>query len=132
MPLTVKYEDREDYLYALVEGEYDFESTVHCYADILETGARRHAPRILIDARTATGGPSVIERYEIVTAVVHKYYDLIQTPGYVVCRFAMVGHAPLLDIRHFCETVANNGGMNLKDFETMPEAFEFIGLKPFH
>jgi hypothetical protein len=128
MPLTVKYDDHKDYLYALVEGEYDFKSTVQSYIDILETGARRHAARVLIDARTAGGGPSVIERYEIVTAVVNKYYDLIQTPGYVVCRFAMVGHAPLLDVQRFCETVATNGGMDLKDFETMSAAFEWLGL----
>jgi hypothetical protein len=129
MPLTVKYEDRKDYLYALVEGAYDFESTIQSYTGILETGANRHAVRVVIDARTATGGPSVIERYEIVTAAIHKYYDLIQTPGYVGCRFAMVGQAPLLDVRHFCETVANNGGLILKDFETMDEALEWIGLK---
>jgi hypothetical protein len=48
----------------------------------------------------------------------------------VVCRFAMVGKAPLLDPRHFCETVATNGGLILKDVETMAEAFEWLGLKP--
>lgn len=130
MPLTVKYEDRKDYLYALVEGEYDFASTVHCYTDILQTGAQRHAAIILIDANRATGGPSVLERYEIVSAVVNKYHDLISSPGYVVSRIAMVGNAPLLDPRHFCETVATNGGLQLKDVETLPEAFEWLGLKP--
>jgi hypothetical protein len=35
----------------------------------------------------------------------------------------------LLDIRHFCETVANNGGLDLKDFETMAEALEWLGGK---
>jgi hypothetical protein len=94
MSLTVKYEDRQDYLYAFVEGEYDFKSTVESYTGILETGAKRRATRVVIDARTAAGGPSVLERYEIVTAVVNKYYDLIKTPGYVLCRFAMVGQAP--------------------------------------
>jgi len=128
MPLTVKYDDHKDYLYALVEGEYDFESTVQSYTGILDTGARRHAARVLIDVRTATGGPSVLERYEIVSAVINQYYDLIKTPGYVICRFAMVGQAPLLDVRHFCETVANNGGMILKDFESMAEALEWLGL----
>ncbi|HTA77588.1 MAG TPA: hypothetical protein VK791_10550 [bacterium] len=130
MPLSVKYEDRKDYLYALVKGEYDFASTVHCYTDILVTGAKHHAARVLIDALTATGGPAVLERYEIVTAVVKKYYELIHSPDYVVCRFAMVGKAPLIDSRRFCETVANNGGLQLKDVETMDEAFEWLGLQP--
>lgn len=128
MPLSVKYEDRKDYLYALVEGEYDFASTVQSYTDILVNGAQRHAARVLIDAMAVTGGPSVLERYEIVTAVVSQYYELIHNPGYVVCRFAMMGNAPLIDSQHFCETVATNGGLLLKDVETMAEAFEWLGL----
>ena len=130
MALTVKYENRKDYLYAFVEGEYDFESTVQSYIGILGAGAERHVNKVLIDAMTVTGGPTDFERYDIVSAVIRKYYELIHSPDYVICRFAMVGKAPLLDAKHFCETVATNRGLIIKDVETMAEAFEWLGLKP--
>ena len=130
MALTVKTELRKEYLYALVEGVFDFSSSIQTTHLILEACARHQAVKVLIDYRTATGNMTDPERLQYAEISVGKYRELLTVGTIKSCRFVWLGKVPLVDPKRLGEAVALNRGMMLRVTQVLDEAFVFLGVKP--
>src|SRR5690349_20272190 len=111
-----------------VQGEFSIEEAKRSFLETLENVGRHGATKVLIDGRTLTGEPGVIERFiygefaAAETARASSKHKLSRTP-----RFAYVLKEPMLDPRRFGENVAANRGMIIKVFENREEAIEWLG-----
>ena len=116
-------------------GEFSLEEAKRLFLEMLEAVARYQAEKILLDGRNVKGDPARIERFFYGYFAATESISLIaksrlrQAP-----QFAYVLHEPLRDPGRYGEKVAVNRGMNIKVFETLEEAVEWLrattGNKP--
>jgi hypothetical protein len=114
-------------------GEFSLEEATRAFLELLEAVAQYQAEKVLFDGRNLKGEPAHIERFY------YGYFAATQTLNLVAKyrmsqapQFAYVIHEPLRDPGRYGETVAVNRGMNVKTFETLQEASEWLGFAPPH
>jgi hypothetical protein len=96
---------------------------------ILELCEIYQNPKILFDVRGLTGNMSTLERFTMSTVFAGKYV-LARCMGKIPhCRFAVIGHAPIVDPRKFEESVAINRGLPVKTFTNLDEAVKWLDEK---
>lgn len=108
-------------------GEFSLEEAKRAFLEMLEAVAQHQAEKVLFDGRNLKGEPARIERFfygyfaatEIISLIAMK--RIRQAP-----QFAYVMNEPLRDPQKYGETVAVNRGMNVKTFDTLEEAFEWL------
>ena len=107
-------------------GEFSLEEAKRVFLEMLGAVAQYQAEKVLLDGRNVKGNPREFERFlygefaaQETVRLAHKHK--------IVPWFAYVIHEPLRDPGRYGETVAVNRGMNIKVFETMEEAFEWLG-----
>lgn len=76
-----------------------------------------------------TGNPRDFERFLYGEFAAHETMKLVRVQR-IIPQYAYVLHEPLRDPERYGETVAVNRGMNIKAFETLEEAFKWLGLRP--
>jgi SpoIIAA-like len=110
-------------------GEFSLEEAKRAFLEMLEAVAQYQAEKVLFDARNMKGKPERIERFY------YGYFAATETNRLIAKhqmprapRFAYVLNEPLRDPGKYGETVAVNRGMNVKSFETLEEAFKWLGL----
>jgi hypothetical protein len=110
-------------------GEFSLEDAKRAFLELLDAAAHYQAEKILLDGRNMKGNPAHIERFY------YGYFAATETMSLIAkCRmrqapqFAYVLHEPLRDPRRYGEKVAVSRGMNIKVFETLEEAGEWLGL----
>ena len=80
---------------------------------------------MLFDGRTLKGKPHDLERFLYGEFAAKETMRVVKEHGFVP-RFAYVIHEPVRDPGQFGETVAVNRGMDVKVFENMEDAFEWV------
>jgi SpoIIAA-like len=110
-------------------GEFSLEEAKRAFLEMLQAVAQYKAEKVLFDGRNLNGQPAHIERF------FYGYFAASETISLIARhrlahapRFAYVMHEPLRDPRRYGETVAANRGMTVKTFETLDEAYEWLGL----
>ena len=110
-------------------GEFSLEEAKRGFLEMLEAVVQYQAEKVLFDGRNLKGEPAHIERfyygYFAATETINLMakYRMGRAP-----QFAYVIHEPLRDQGRYGETVAVNRGMNVKTFETLEEASEWLRL----
>jgi len=130
MAMTVKIELRKEYLYALLEGEFDFQSALSSTGLILEACIQHRSNKILADFRSVTGRMTDSERIHY-AELSHEKYQVFLSKGHIEnCRFAWLGKVPLVDPKRLGEAVALNRGMMVRVTTELDQAFVWLGVQP--
>ncbi|HET8670749.1 MAG TPA: STAS/SEC14 domain-containing protein [Candidatus Saccharimonadales bacterium] len=108
-------------------GEFSVADAKQAFLEMLEAVAQHKAENILFDGRKVKGKPKDLERFyygEFAAAETNR----IVIEHNIVPRFAYVILEPLRDSTRLGETVAVNRGMNVKTFETLEDAIEWLTI----
>jgi hypothetical protein len=108
-------------------GEFSLEGAKQVFLEMLAAVAQYKAEKVLFDGRKLKGRPQELERFLYGEFAAKETTRLIQEHR-IAPRFAYVINAPLRDPRRFGETVAINRGMNVRTFESVKDAFEWLEL----
>ena len=110
---------------AVVVGEFELDLAQLQFMELLDETVRSGAVKVLIDGRQMTGNPTDFERFLYGSFVAWATLDVLFRHN-VRLKFAYVIHEPLRDPERYGETVAVNSGMDVKTFEEMNEAVEWL------
>lgn len=110
-------------------GAFSLDEAERAFLEMLGAVAQYQAKKVLLDGRTVKGKPGDWERFCYGEFAAKETRRLFKEHG-TAPQFAYVIKEPLRDPRRFGETVAINRGMNMKVFETLEEAFEWLEPTP--
>ena len=110
---------------AVLMGEFELGLAQEQFIELLEEAVASGATKVLVDGRQMTGKPPDFERFLYGEFSAFATLDLLFRHN-VRLKFAYVIHEPLRDPERFGETVAVNRGMDVKTFEEMNEAVEWL------
>jgi hypothetical protein len=117
-----------DLLHAKLSGEFTLEEAQRTFVVILETAVRYEAAKVLVDGRALTGQPTTVERFYYGEFVANAVINRCKGRMRKAPRFAYVLLEPVIDKMRLGETVARNRGMNVKTFEQINDALQWLGL----
>jgi len=114
-------------LSAIGSGEFSLEGSKQVFLEMLAAVAQHKAEKVIFDGRKLRGKPNELERFVYDEFAVRETHNLIQEHK-ITPQIAYVIAAPLRDPNRFGENVAVNRGMNVRTFETIEDAFEWLEL----
>ena len=118
-------------LHVSAAGEFSLDEAKQTFLEMIDSILENRSEKVFFDGRQVVGNPRVIERFYYGEFVADAVDRLRQSAGYDGApQFAYVLREPVLDPQRLAETVAVNRGVNVKAFENMPEAIEWLGLDP--
>jgi len=106
-------------------GEFSLEDAKQAFLELLKAIAHYQAEKILLDGRNVKGKPGDLERFYYGEFAARETHRIVVEHN-LVSRFAYVVHEPLRDRERLGETVAVNHGMDVKVFETLEDAIEWL------
>ena len=118
MTLQVEIKKRDNFLYAVLSGDFNLGQIKDIFKEILEENYRHNLSRILIDARKMTGSISTMARYNMATWAVLHMRSLV--------KVAWLGRRDQMYKDRFAENVAINRGARVKVTTDMEEAFQWL------
>ena len=125
MKLEMKIEPT--FLYAKLSGDFSLKEAKTSFLALMDAVAENRCKNVLVDGREVTGDVRLLERFiygEFAANTVRKR-GLSCNP-----RFAYVLEPPILDPKKFGETVARNRGMEVKAFDMLRDALEYLEGTP--
>lgn len=122
MAHALKIQNLGSYLHVIVEGDTTAKDIADYLAEVREKCIEFHCPNVLIEENLA--GPSIgfFAVYGIVTKVCLEAASVIRHVAYVD-----INPEHKKEINKFAETMAVNRGMNIRLFETIREAENWLG-----
>jgi len=127
MSMHIEIVLESEFLRVNVSGVFSLEDAQQDFLTIMERVAQFDVTKVLIDARSATGSPDIIERFFYGKFAADKLWEFIIERGVsAATQFAYVLVEPLRDPRRFGETVAVNRGMTLKTFDNLVDACDWL------
>ena len=128
--MYIKHLEVEDDIFnAVCIGAFELDLARQQFIELLDEAIRNGASKVLIDGRQMTGTPTEFERFLYGSFAAWATVD-VMTQHKVWLKFAYVIHEPLRDPERFGETVAVNRGMDVKTFEDINEAVEWLNDDP--
>src|SRR5215470_7212146 len=115
-----------DLLRVCATGEFSLDEAKRLFVEMMEAVAANGSKGVLLDGRTVTGDPRIMERFyyaEFAAKTVAHFQELgvsFATP------FAYVLREPVLDAERFGETVAVNRALHFKAFDSVEKALEWL------
>jgi hypothetical protein len=126
MEMTCEKIDGTKILDVKLTGEFRLDEAQSCFLDLLDSVKREKTDKVLVDGTAVTGKPEVFQRFLYAEFGAMAVSDFKQDPGVRNPKFAYALKPPVLDPRRFGETVALNRGMNIKAFESVQEAMDWL------
>lgn len=115
-----------DVLFAYLSGEFSLVEAERTFQQVLEAMEQNNVAKVLLDGRQVTGELTACERFYygafVADAVLNKRLAGMPAP-----RFSYVLRSPVIDPQRLGETVAINRGMNVKAFDDLDEALNWLG-----
>jgi hypothetical protein len=127
MGISLKFEQREEFLYCTASGAYSFENGCSMIRDLLAELARRGASKVLVDCLEIEGSPSMVERYGLAEFMAREQVDHL-SEGKGFPRLAVLAKEPLVDPNRFSQLAATNRGVQTKTVEEMEDAMKWLGV----
>ena len=125
MELEVKQQD--NILVARVTGEFFLEEAIEGFRQLLETVQHHDATKVIIDGLDISGKITNLESYEYGISIAEELHKLIVSKNYKFPHFAYVLKPTFYNKNDLIgETVAANLGAQVKVFENMNEAIEWL------
>jgi CheY-like chemotaxis protein len=130
MGMILEIRAESGFLHVDATGKFSLEEAERTFLEILEAVAQHKVKKVLFDGRRITGNPKTMERFfygKFAADAVRKFED--RGVSYWT-QFAYVLEEPVLDPLRFGETVAVNRGMNVKTFDNLEDALQWLGIAP--
>lgn len=126
--VSLSFDPDQSLLRVAADGPFSLPEAQTQFTELVERLLEHRAERVLLDGRSVTGRPGIMQRFlygEFVADAVDELgiRGLARPP-----MFAYVLVEPLLDPGRFGETVAVNRGVNLKVFDNMSDAESWLGI----
>ena len=115
-------------LYVVEEGEFSLVDAQRTFLEMLEMIRNTGARKVLFDGREVTGEPVVIERFYYGEFAANSVENFVESQDDEKPQFAYVLREPVLDPLRLGETVAVNRGMNVKAFQNVHEAVQWLNM----
>ena len=128
MSLQQKIHFQSELLRVEASGDFSLESAKQAFLEMLESVAQYKAEKILFDARNVEGQPEALERFFYGEFAARGSRRIVDEHN-IVPRFAYVMQYPLRDSKRLGETVAVNRGMDVKVFESLKDAIEWLNTR---
>jgi len=125
MEFTCAKIDGTEILGVKLAGEFNLDEAQNAFLGVLESVRREHTDKVLVDGTGMTGEPETFQRFLYAAFAAMAVSDF-KDPSMRMPKFAYALKPPLLDPERFGETVAVNRGMNVKTFETVQEARDWL------
>ena len=129
MAITLRITVQPGVLFVLAQGEFSLDEAKQSFLDIIDSMEQNQSRKVLFDGREITGMVDVIERFyygEFMAAALDRLKKSSRYDGNP--QFAYVLREPILDPLRLGETVAVNRGANVKVFDNVREAREWLDL----
>jgi hypothetical protein len=126
MEFTCAKIDGTEILGMKLTGEFDLDEAQNFFLKLLEILKRETADKVLVDGTAITGAPEMFQRFLYGAFAAMAVSDFNQDPSGRMLKFAYALQPPVLDPGRLGETVALNRGMNVKTFETVQEARDWL------
>jgi hypothetical protein len=108
-------------------GEFSLDEAKRTFLEIIDSIRANGSEKVFFDGRDIIGNPLVIERFYYGEFVADVVENLRRSPEYDgVPQFAYVLSEPVLDPQRLGETVAVNRGVNVKVFDNVPDALQWL------
>jgi len=123
--MNVTVTPEPEFLRAEVSGEFSLAEAERTFLEVLDAIDVQNE-KVLFDGRQITGELTTMERFyygEFVALNLSRYSE---QSGHPAPQFAYVLQEPVLDPERFGETVAANRGMNVKAFDNLEAAVEWL------
>src|SRR5262245_41194892 len=117
------------YLHATAKGKFSLQAAQEYVLALLDVMMTAGVNRVLVDAREVTGKPKMLERFlygEFVAATIAQLSENVVLPD---LKLAYVVAEPILDPRRLAETTARKRGVNVRSFDNMEDAAQWL-LQP--
>ena len=122
---TKQLELEKGILHAVVIGEFELTAAQIDFLELLDGAHRRGATKVLIDGKQVTSSPGDFERFLYGEFAAWATVEVMRERN-ITLKFAYVIHEPMRDPKRFGENVAVNRGMDVKSFENMNAALEWL------
>jgi hypothetical protein len=122
---TNQLELEKGILHAVVIGEFELTAAQIDFLELLDGAHRRGATKVLIDGKQVTSSPGDFERFLYGEFAAWATVEVMRERN-ITLKFAYVIHEPMRDPKRFRENVPVNGGMDVKSFENMNAAIEWL------
>jgi len=116
-------------LHVVATGEFSQIEAKRTFIEMLDAVALNKAGKVLLDGRRLAGNPKFMERfyYGKFAAQTVMEYTVRGVSG--ITQFAYILEVPMLDAERFGEKVARSRGMNVKVFDNLEDAYEWLRIK---
>jgi len=122
---TKQLELEKGILHAVVIGEFELTAAQIDFLELLDGAHRRGATKVLIDGKQVTSSPGDFERFLYGEFAAWATVEVMRERN-ITLKFAYVIHDPMRDPKRFGENVAVNRGIDVKSFENMNAALEWL------
>src|SRR5437868_1099342 len=122
MDLNIELRSEDRLLWATQSGSFNLAEAQRCFLQIVEAFERSGSQFIMVDGRTVTGEPTLVERFYYGEFVADAVVLACAKAKRNVPRIAYVLTEPTLDPDRLGETVAVNRGLNLRAFNDLQVA----------
>ena len=129
MSMIVETSSHYGVLHVRATGEFTLASARSTFLEVVDALVKLQVEKVLFDGRALGGEPTFIERFYYgefaADTVLHAQAKLThgRSP-----QFAYLLVDPVLDPQRLGETVAINRGMNVKAFDSVHDAAEWLGV----
>ena len=121
MAHTLKVRNQGSYLHLIAEGDTTVEDITGYLSEVLKKCTELHCPNVLIEENFKGPSLGIFAIYEIVTKICWQAASVVRHVAYVDISLE---HKK--EVNQFAETTAVNRGVNIKLFETVAEAENWL------
>lgn len=119
-----------DLLIARVTGKFLLTEAQQSFVEVLEAIASHRVHKVMFDGREMIGRPQTMERFYYSKFAANSLKAYMPRGVAQTTAFAYVLTQAVLDPHRFGETVAVNRGMNVRAFDNLDEAYEWLKVRP--
>ena len=131
MAVLYKSIPREKLLHVYIKGDFDLEFAKQHFLEVISLLKKHRCEKVLIDGLGIVGQPTPVERFfygAFVAEAAGQFKG--QYMPYSDLSFAYAMAEPTLDPRRLGETSARNRGMNVRAFDNLDAALDWLELTP--
>ena len=121
MAHTLKIRNQSTYLHLIAEGDTTVEDVAGYLAEVLKKCIELHCPNVLIEENLKGPSLGIFAVYEIVTKICWQAASVVRHVAYVD-----VSPEHKKEVNQFAETTAVNRGVNIKLFDAVAEAENWL------
>jgi hypothetical protein len=128
MSMKLRISAESGYLQVGATGKFSLAEAKRAFVEMLEAVARNKVGKVLFDGRGLWGRPEFMERFYYGKFASQMLAEFGAHGVSNTTKFAYVLEVPMRDPERFGEDVAWNRGMEVKTFDNLNDALEWLGI----